>query len=163
MEQFTYMTTQEILNDEFGKLQQDLIDKYNSLGMRSSGNWANELAYETTEHSATLWGASYTEQLINGRSPGKQPPRQDIEQWIISKGIQPLNAKMSISSLAFLIARKIAREGTKYFKQGGTDLISAILTAERVQSILDRVTEFNVSAFSTRIEAILKDISNGNK
>lgn len=157
------MTTQEILNDEFGKLQQDLIDKHSSLGMRASGKWANELVFETTEHSATLWGAAYTEQLINGRAPGRFPPIKDIEQWIIAKGITPLNNKMSISSLAFLIARKIAREGTKYFKQGGTDLVSAIITPERVQQILDKVTEFNVSAFSTRIEAILKDLANGTK
>ena len=157
------MTTQEVLNNEFGKLQQDLIAKYNSLGMRSSGRWANELVYETNDHSATLWGAGYTDQLVNGRSPGRQPPIKDIEQWIISKGIQPLNAKMSISTLAFLIARKIGREGTKYFQQGGTDLISDIITPQRVQEILDRVVEYNVSQFSKRIESILKNISKGGE
>lgn len=52
-----------------------------------------------------------------GRGPGKRPPLSKIEGWIERTGIVPsadANGRtISIKSLAFLIARKIGREGTE--------------------------------------------------
>jgi len=47
---------------------------------------------------------------LTGRNAGKFPPKEAIEQWIVDKGIVPDD--ISIESLAFLIGRKIAKEGT---------------------------------------------------
>lgn len=149
--------TANILKQEFDSLKNDLIAKHQALGMKASGKWIESLENRSKGLSGQLWGEAYTEQLVNGRKPGKFPPIKMIEKWIYDKGITPNG--ISYSSLAFLIARKIAKEGTEYFKQGGTDLVEAVITPQRIQSILDKVSEFQISSFSSEIKGILKQIA----
>jgi len=147
--------TTEILEQEFQRLRQELIQKHIELGMVASGNWVNSLSQEVTGRKATIWGTDYTVQLVEGREPGKFPPINAIEKWINDKGIQPKD-NIPISSLAFLIARKIAREGTEYYKQGGTDLISAVITPERVQEIINKVGDEMITDVYTYINRRLQ-------
>ena len=147
-----------ILETEFAKIREELIAKHHELGMPASGQWEESLEVEVHRLNATILGEHYTEQLVNGREPGKFPPIAAIRQWIIDKPIHFVG-KISISSLAFLIARKIAREGTQYFQQGGTDLIEAVITPERIQGIIDQVTEFYIDTFTTEITGFLKKLA----
>ena len=58
----------------------------------------------------------YWKYVEYGRGPGKQPPVSSIEQWIKVKPIIPdsRNGKIpTTTQLAYLISRKIGREGTK--------------------------------------------------
>ncbi len=157
------MTTDEILKEEFESIKADLIAKHQELGMESSGRWKSELDNSFVEtgsrNIATLSGLDYTNQLVFGRKPGKFPPIKAIEQWIQDKGIAAIGKDISISSLAFLIARKIAREGTKYFQQGGTDLIESVITPERIQSIISRVREINVVTMTNGLIQQLKQVA----
>jgi hypothetical protein len=134
----------EVLRTEFKQIEEELIQKHFELGMSSSGKWRKSLKTEVylkdnNRLVAQITGLNYTEQLAFGRRPGKFPPISAIEQWIKDKPINFIETEISISSLAFLIARKIATEGTKYFQQGGTDLIQSVVTPERIQRILDSV------------------------
>lgn len=134
------ITTKEIFDEEFNLIKQDLIKKHIQLGMKASGNWINSLTVFTDKDTGRISGEKYTEQLIFGRRPGKFPPINAIKKWIIDKGIiRRIKGKITISSLAFLIARKIARSGTRYFQQGGTDLISSVITQRRIQNIINKV------------------------
>ena len=143
------MTTTEILQQEFEALRDDLIAKYDELGMRTTGNWANSLEVVVSENKAVILGVPYSQQLESGRVPGKQPPSQVIEQWIKDKGIASrIEGKISISSLAYLIARKIGREGWKREDHGGVELVSQVVTPERIQSILDRLSDIYVTDFT---------------
>ncbi|SNA77375.1 hypothetical protein [Flavobacterium psychrophilum] len=144
------MTTNEILQIEFESIKIDLIKKHNILKMKASGKWENSLVVNVLDLKdglimARVYGEKYTEQLVNGRIPGKFPPIQVIKDWIINKGIAGVMEKAKVSSIAFLIARKIAKEGTKYFKDGGTDLVSSVYTPERIQRIIDKVGEINLT------------------
>lgn len=133
-------TAQQIIAREFELIVIDLKAKHVSLGMKSSGKWERGLEVQTAEFSGKILGEKYTTQLVQGRKSGKFPPIQAIRQWIVDKGIvNKIKGEISVSSLAFLIARKIAKEGTKYFQQGGTDLISSVITPARIQSIIDKV------------------------
>lgn len=142
------MTTRELLAVEFESVKKDLIAKHNELKMKASGKWEKSLNVVIGGNdnlmTARIYGENYTEQLVYGRAPGKFPPIKAIEQWIIDKGIATIGKQISVSSLAFLIARKIAKEGTKYFKDGGTDLVSSVFTPERIQSIIDKVKEIDL-------------------
>lgn len=151
------MTSEEILANEFDLIRRDLIAKYDELGLRASGAFERELFTEQRGLSVALFGAHYTEQLVNGREPGAFPPVANIEQWIIDKGIS--YSDISLSSLAFLIARKIANEGTNIFQQGGTDLIDSVITPERIQGIINKVSVFQVSEFVLNITNELKKIA----
>lgn len=68
--------------------------------------------------------SDYSRYVEEGRSSGKWPPRDKIENWIVVKGITPRpdsSGKIpTIKSLAFLISRAIGQKGTikKYGYQG---------------------------------------------
>lgn len=153
------MTDEQILEAEFQKLRADIIEKYDELGMRASSRFERELEVEVDGLTARLTGVHYTEYLVDGREPGKQPPIKVIEEWIVDKGIaNQIEGQITVSSLAYLIARKIGREGTEYFKQGGTDLIDSVVTPERIQSIIDKVSVFYMNRFVSDIVDVFKEL-----
>jgi hypothetical protein len=156
------MTSEKIINKEFESIKKDLITRYQELGMKASGKWENSeinIDASSTNINASIIGESYTEQLIFGRKPGGFPPTKAIEQWLIDKGIQPIEKSLKISSLAFLIARKIAKEGSKYYRQGGTDLIESVITPERLDKIINQVGVINVNKTVTTLTTYLKSIA----
>lgn len=143
---------QDILSAEFELLRGELISRYDELSMRASGNWANELAIEVTESGATILEPEYSNQLEYGRSPGKQPPSEAIQQWLIDKGIAArLENEISISSLAFLIARKIGKQGWNRDKYGGTQLVSSVVTPQRIQLIINKIADAELSNFTNNL------------
>jgi len=155
-------TADEILFDSFEALRLKLIEAYDAKGMRSSGKWADSLETVVTEkmnggfHAAVL-GLPYSQQLETGRRPGKQPPSSVIMQWLIDKGIAArLQGEISISSLAFLIARKIGRQGWKREEYGGVELISEVVTAEAIQQIIDSVSAAYLPTITSDIIRHLK-------
>jgi hypothetical protein len=144
-------STSQLLAVEFEALKNELIARYDELGMRASGQWANSLTVEASENSAGIIQESYGEQLEFGRKPGKQPPSEAIEKWIKDRGIAPrLEKKISISSLAFIIARKIGREGWNRQEYGGTQLISSIITPDRSPQIIDKIGESQKEDFTCK-------------
>lgn len=146
----------EILTKELEALKNDLAAKYRELGMRASGEWEDALETEVSQSGHDLkgliWGFDYSQQLDSGRSSGKQPPSSVIEQWIKDKGIaSQIEKSISISSLAFLIARKIGREGWKRQGYGGVELITQVVTPERIQAIIDKMSDVYLPNFTNEI------------
>ena len=150
------MNSQEILFKEFDALRIDLIKAYDAKGMRASGKWADSLEVESSPLNGVITGLNYSQQLETGRRAGKFPPISSIEDWIRQKGITPID--ISISSLAFLIARKIAREGWNREGFGGVELISEVVTDARIQSIINKVGEVTLVEFTTDIIKMIKEI-----
>ena len=146
--------SKEILRKSFEELRLDLIKEYDAKGMRASGKWADSLQIETTDWSAKITGLNYSQQLETGRRAGKFPPISDIEKWIQDKGIQPNG--ITIKSLAFLIARKISRQGWNREGYGGVDLISTVATDERLLGIVDLVGQRELAVLRTDIIKRLK-------
>lgn len=147
----------QILSREFEKLKEDIIKAYDQKGMRASGKFAESLEVKVSELNGQLWGENYAEQLEAGRNTGKFPPIDAIKQWIEDKGIaSKIEGKISISSLAFLIARKISRQGWDRKDYGGVNLISDIITAERMQKIIDEVGASQTIKFKSEIETLLQ-------
>lgn len=150
----------DLLLKEFEDLKKDLILAYDAKGMRASGKFADSL--EVIQQSANkiqLWGEDYAQQLETGRLAGRFPPIAPIEQWIKDKGIASrIEGQITVSSLAFLIARKIAREGWKREGYGGVELISDVITNERMQNIIDNVGASEAITFSTHIIGLINDL-----
>lgn len=150
------MTAAEILTEEFEALKADLIEAYRKKGMRASGNWEREVYSETKQSdtglSAEIWGPDYSQQLETGRRPGKFPPSAVIEKWIYDKGIaSTIEGNISVSSLAFLIARKIAKQGWKREQYGGIELISEVVTPERINMIIQKVGKGYLAGFTDQL------------
>lgn len=140
-------------------MKSDLIELYDIKKMRASGKWADSLEVIANENNVKLIGEDYSQQLETGRQAGRYPPIEDIKKWIIEKGVfASALQEISLSSLAFLIARKIAREGWKRERFGGVDLISSIVTDERIQKIIDEVGVVMMVQYSTEIIKIINEL-----
>lgn len=153
------MSNKQILSQEFEALKADLIKLYDAKGMRSSGKWADSLEVIADENTVVLMGEEYSQQLETGRQAGKFPPIADIKKWILDKGVfNSALQKISLSSLAFLIARKIANNGWKRERFGGVELISSVVTAERMQKIIDEVGNVMMVEISTEIITLINEL-----
>jgi hypothetical protein len=152
------MNKSAILSKEFENLKKDLIIAYDAKGMRASGRFAETLEVRVEGLNAKLFGEAYSQQLETGRRAGKFPPIDAIKQWIQDKGIASrIQGQISISSLAFLISRKIAKKGWKREGYGGVELISSVVTDERIQKIIDEVGLEQTMIFKTQIEKMIAE------
>jgi hypothetical protein len=150
----------KVLSKEFELLKDDLIKAYDAKGMRASGKFAETLEVKVNGLTAQLWGESYAQQLETGRRAGKFPNISAIEQWIKDKGIaNRIQGEISITSLAFLIARKIAQRGWKREEYGGVELISEVVTDVRIQKIIDEVGVEQAMIYSTEIINLTKELA----
>lgn len=130
----------EIAVKEFELIKNDLILLYEAKGMRASGSFADSLEVVSKQNVIQLYGLDYAEQLQFGREAGSYPNIEAIKKWIIDKGVfAEALQKMKISSLAFLIARKISLFGWKRERYGGVDLISEVITPERINDIINKI------------------------
>lgn len=150
------------LSEQFELLKQDLITAYDRKGMRASGDFANSLEVVIKDNGMTaqLWGNSYAQQLETGRQAGRFPPISAIEKWIDDKNISArLNGEITKKQLAFLIARKIAREGWKREGFGGVELISEVITEDRIQKIIDEVGIEQAFIYTSKIQTLIKELA----
>ena len=95
------------------RLRIKLIKKYDQLGLRASGDYANQLEASVTSTTMIMFGAFHSQFMEHGRSSGGWPPRSAIENWIEAKKGLPSIFLEKKKQFAFLIARKIATEGIK--------------------------------------------------
>ena len=144
----------DILKLEMEAIKADIIKVYESSGKRTSGEFLNGLNTSYSLNKATLSGYVY----LAGRIAGKQPPTAPIEQWLITKGITPIEKNMSISSLAYLIARKIGQKGTN--KENHLKIYEQVITPERIDSILEKINKINVNLFVNEVTIMIQKIEN---
>lgn len=147
-------TQSDIIKEWLEQIRLDLIAEYDRLGLRASGNFEQSLVPFNTDKRAILYGAKYSFQMQYGRNPGTWPPRKAIEDWIDAK---KLTYDIPKSTLAFLIQRKIFREGIKVpnkYNAGG--VISNVITEQRIQDLVDKLRFVNVLQISSDIINLIK-------
>lgn len=88
-----------------------LIENYQRLGLKASGEYEQSLYYTIEKNKLTMFGAKHSVFMELGRGSGKFPPIKAIEDWIdVKKGL-PSAFYEKKKQFAFIIARKIANEG----------------------------------------------------
>jgi hypothetical protein len=106
---------------KFGEsLVADISQSIEQSGISASGDLQRSIYYKLTDNRLTVYGAPYAKTAEEGRGPTQKAGgdlRSQIRRWIDDKGIIPDG--ITKDSLAFLISRKIHREGTALFN--GTD------------------------------------------
>ena len=149
----TWANTQTVLE----QYAQQLVAQYRENLTQGKRNASSKLAdtvkaevkVEETVISVELTLQDYWYYVDHGRKAGKMPPIGKIEEWVKVKPVTPRPFGKSGKriptprQLAFLIARKIGREGTK----GTHDLRNA--------------SDMTYDAFKARLEqAIAEDVGN---
>jgi len=128
--------------------------------VQSSGRLAASLNFEITDDAILIKGEGYIYTLIYGRKPTSskgtwKSANEDIKKWIRAKGIQ---ADISENQLAYLITRKITREGNSIYLFSGSKnsgLLNNVLTDALKK-------EFNSNFTKSVKDGIVKEF-NGNE
>lgn len=138
----------ELVSSELEALKQRIIENHRSAGQVASGRTIASLKVEMTEDGGVLWGRSAFGTLETGRKPGKVPAGfwKIIRQWMDDKGIQVEKP----DSFAYLVARKIANEGTQLFREGGFYKIYS----PEVKDTVERVSDGIGILFGSEVEHI---------
>ncbi|WP_067151023.1 hypothetical protein [Pseudotamlana agarivorans] len=139
----------DIIKEEMEAIISDIIKVYNASGKRVSGEFEQGLEAVYGTNKGTLYGYTY----LAGRRAGKMPPVESIKQWIEARGITPYSEKMSVTSLAWAIAKKIASKGTN--SNNHLKIYEEVITPQRINEIINRVSQFNVNQFVNELEASL--------
>lgn len=111
-----------MLQEVFEQAKRDIIANHERAGQVASGKTRDSLSVEvvsdTTSATATMYGRKYFAALETGSAPWKKqykhPPRpfvDTIQRWMDNKGIEGVSA--------YLVARKIMREGSRLYRDGG--------------------------------------------
>lgn len=150
-------------NKTIQQLQDNIRDKApTSFGpMNNTGQAAMSFKYRWVSETrmqiySDMPGMSfnYIMTLEDGRRPGKQPPTEPILKWVQERGITP--SDISQESLAFLIARKIGREGSLVFRLGGnTGIISQVQSEDWIlENFIRPLAQFYVSEFENQFAGL---------
>lgn len=144
------MTTEDIIREEMESLLADIEAAYEASGKKVTGEFAEGLTVTTSGTSAVLHGYTY----LAGRAAGGRPPISLIQQWVERKGIFQFQSLQEATSIAFAVANKIAQEGTS--NEFHLKIYEEVITPQRIQKIIDRVSEFNVNLFVDEVVTELK-------
>jgi len=126
----------EFIVEEVDKLKLEIQNSIDASGKNASKRTRNSLEVIPTANGAQLWGANYIGILETGRNGGKIPYNfgEIIQKWATAKGISFEN-NIQAKRWANGVAWKIAKEGTKQFRDGKRD---DILT-KPIDAFTDRV------------------------
>lgn len=120
------MENSEILKNFFLEVVEGVKNDAASKGQKIP---LSSFRFEADNQAGQLYAADYFQYLVEGRSPGKQPPVDTMRAFVddnpeILDHARQLYADISRESLAYLIGRKIGKQGTNIFqgKKPGIDL-----------------------------------------
>lgn len=138
--------------EAFGKqTTTDLILNYIRLGLRAFGEFERGLSSEVSQNKLTISAPFHARIMEGGRSAGKFPPPAEILKWVrLGKIVK--RGDITDEQLAYLIGRKIAREGIKVpnkYNIGG--VISSVLSDGRINDLIEDITDMTVQNISTEI------------
>lgn len=136
-----------MLTEVFEQAKRDIIANHERAGQVASGKTRNSLSVEvtsdTTSATATMYGRKYFAALETGSAPWKKqythPPRPFVEtiaKWMDDKGIEGVSA--------YLVARKIMREGSRLYRDGGRqDIFTPVMEdiEQRIDAELSSIFE----------------------
>lgn len=138
------------LEDAKVKIQHNL----DTTGTNASGRTSQSLTVEVDGNTGVLYGRQAFGTVETGRKPGRVPYnfRDIIYQWMQDKDVHAKaegrrSQESADRSMAYIIARKIANEGSKLYRDGGRDDIYSNvlpLTIERVRNEVTNVYIINI-------------------
>lgn len=127
---YTWENTQKVLED----LAPRMLDEYKKLG-----NTEN-VTVTVGDLEVSLHLPSYWYYIEHGRGPGRFPPIEAIQNWMTAKHIVPREDR-TVPQVSYLIARKIAREGTqgKHAAEGTIDFVKNTFLPQLYSAIVQDV------------------------
>ena len=154
------MTLRDILQEEGDAVVMSLRNSLAANKVNASGRLSNSIRADVNKAGdrLTVSALAYIFTAEDGRAPTKNPGpgvlRPRIREWLDQKGV-PAWPGMTRDAQAFVIARKIHKEGTRLFRRGGNSgVLTDVLTDELIARISIKVlTEVGENAIESLIRA----------
>ena len=136
--------------------------EYNSSGRKASGYFGEHIDVEMYDEGGRINTPLYVGSLVFGRKPtsgggggGGKSLYSMILDWIKVKGITPDNPKMTDNTLAYLISRKIHKQGIKVPNQfNDGKLIDNTFTAGSVQDLKSELIKIGQKVVTNDLKSI---------
>ena len=140
----------EVIKEELQLIVDDIRQLYEDSGKKVTGQYGEGFVVNVLDGKGSIEGYIYT----GGRPAGKMPPIDKIKQWVLDKGIAANVSR--VSSVAYLIAKSIKEKGTNpdYHRQ----FVDEVITPERIQKILDNISQINMQMFVTEVSVELNKL-----
>ena len=147
---------QFILNEWAERTKQELIDKYNSMGLKASGAFEDGLSTETDESSTKIWTVPHTWFMVEGRGSNSSQDKDKVKKWVGWAGSTFLKKWVSDKGLdisPFAVAYKIARQGIRVPNENndGT-LISSVINDNSIERLLSEMGIYIITDIKTDIQ-----------
>lgn len=137
------------LESVFDGIKKDAQDKNQRIPVSS-------FRIEANEEGGSLYGADYFKYLVYGRGPGKQPPPDAMLKFVESSPETQAWTDSEKRSLAYVIGRKIAMEGTEIYagRRAGIDLLGII--EKSTDELLQTLAKNQVFNIKTALQSAIK-------
>lgn len=159
------MVNNKSIFEQFGG---ELVKEIQGRLPKATGNTANAIEFEATDTTLDIYGPDYIGALEYGRSPtvnkGPGDLLKNIIIWLNAKGIQAHPGANGLTpspkSLAYMIARKIHKQGTDLYEQykssgKGSGVLSDVITDDRITAFFDVfATNYLPTAFDTIVDEV---------
>jgi len=147
-------------------LEKFIIPSYDAKGHNASGELRNSFRVRSEPGKVIFSGFDYAQYLIIGRRPNKDQSPEAITNWARWFGKNVFDPWVSAKGLSlnpYAVAYKIAREGTKQYREGGDDDFLNILESKEVEEYLkERVGDFIRVNIANTLRNDLKALRNDN-
>ncbi len=121
----------------------------------------SSLEHTESNEGGQLIGADYIKYLIFGRSPGKFPPPDKMLDFVEENPQIYASAKQQFKyitqkGLAFLIGRKLAREGSDIYqgKKQGIDMLGVM--EKNFPELLKQISKNEAIKMVTNLQSVIK-------
>lgn len=118
---------------------------------------------EANEYEAQLFAPDWFQYMIFGRGPGKQPPPDKLKGWVernpdLLESARTRFKYITAQGLAFIIGRKIAREGTDVWqgKRKGVPFLEAMET--NMGQLLKEIAKNEAIKIQTSLHKAIKQV-----
>lgn len=128
-----------------------------STGTNATGETSDSLRSEMpAENRVIVSGKPFLGVVETGRKAGKPPPISPIIKWLESG---KFSFEGKIESVAYAISRKIGKEGSSLYRQGGRDdIIQPAISEARITALTNDIADVSLDLLVTTID----DFVNGS-
>jgi hypothetical protein len=147
-----------------GLMVQRLVEGLNANNSNASGALNESIALTLKAQGAGFFvdGLDYWGAVDGGRKAGKRPPITEIEKWLTYPNVRDKMrfgasdkafGEKEMRSLAFMIARKIGREGTK-----GNNFFKNVVESDLIDDMVQAVANGSLEDMLAMIDQRINDI-----
>lgn len=145
----------KILDKWIKERQKELVQQYDSLGLRASGKFEKGLVNETENKKTRLidtYGHSWY--MVNGRSPNKNQSQEKLKAWVGWAGSTFIKQWVDDKGLdisPFAVAWSIARKGILVPNKNNSGKLMDIFTQNNFDNLGVEILNYEVTNIKSEI------------